>query len=788
MDIDLSQFSQVFFEESLEGLSKMESELLAIDIDNFDQESINTIFRAAHSIKGGSATFGFTEVANFTHLLETLLDEIREHIRPMKPQHVEMLLASVDVIRNMIDALMKDQACNDPALAPLMKQFEQALALGSNNTVSAKIATSTEPQSSENTAAPDTTCSVTELDPNLVLWQIDFSAGEDILRCGNDPIYMFTELAELGQLKVTLKDIAYPDVDEYEAEICYLQWQLLLLTDTAISRIKEVFEWVESECDIQFNQLERNAKNDALFVSPFDAKAREEANKPVSEDTLVHKDAPTSHLTESQSAPAPCDGFDMSSALAEAFEQQNQPSHQASTIEQITSKTADEPAEQSNKVEDNETLASNTSVLSTVNEQPNTATVTRTHSRSTDTNQSSIRVNIEKVDQLINMVGELVITQAMLGQIGQQETINQETLISLRLGLEQLASHTRELQENVMQIRMMPISFAFNRFPRLVHDISLQLGKKVDLVLSGEETELDKTVMEKIVDPLVHLVRNSLDHGIELPEKRRAQGKPETGTITLNAFHRGGNIIIEIIDDGGGLNTDKILSIARKKGLVADNEHLSTEEIHQLIFKPGFSTADNVSGLSGRGVGMDVVKRNITELNGDINLVSTPDKGSHMTIRLPLTLAILDGQLVRVGDHVYVVPLMSIHESLQVAKRQINDLGKDQQGHRQEVIHLREEFIPIVKVFEQFNHQADAPDIEKGIVMIVDCNNKKVGLLVDELLSQQQVVIKNLEVNYTKTPGISGATILGNGEVALIIDVISLTHLSGIGHHKEHAA
>lgn len=781
MDIDLSQFSQVFFEESLEGLSKMESELLAIDIENFDQESINTIFRAAHSIKGGSATFGFTEVANFTHLLETLLDEIREHIRPMQPQHVEMLLASVDVIRNMIDALMKDQACNDPAFAPLMKRFEQTLAQPSNANISAETDTLNEPQSS-----PSFPVSETGLDPDLTLWQIDFSAGEDILRCGNDPIYMFTELAELGQLKVTLKDVAYPDVDEYEAEICYLQWQLLLLTDTSISRIKEVFEWVESECDIQFNQLERTPETDAQFLSPLDAKAPEEANNQdaVKEDSLVITDAPAPTLTEPQSAAEPANSFDMTSALAEAFEQQNHPSAQALPIEQTTVNTADVQAQ----IEVNELQISNTTTFTSTSEQSNKSVVTKPSSRSTDINQSSIRVNIEKVDQLINMVGELVITQAMLGQIGQQETINQETLITLRLGLEQLASHTRELQENVMQIRMMPISFAFNRFPRLVHDISLQLGKKVDLVLSGEETELDKTVMEKIVDPLVHLVRNSLDHGIELPEKRREQGKPELGTIQLNAFHRGGNIIIEIIDDGGGLNTDKILSIARKKGLVADNEHLNTEEIHQLIFKPGFSTAENVSGLSGRGVGMDVVKRNITELNGDINLASTPGKGSHITIRLPLTLAILDGQLVRVGNHVYVVPLMSIHESLQVSERQINYLGKDQQGHRQEVIHLREEFIPIVKVFEQFNHQADAQKIEKGIVMIVDCNNKKVGLLVDELLSQQQVVIKNLEVNYTKTPGISGATILGNGEVALIIDVISLTHLSGIGHHKEHAA
>lgn len=308
-------------------------------------------------------------------------------------------------------------------------------------------------------------------------------------------------------------------------------------------------------------------------------------------------------------------------------------------------------------------------------------------------------------------------------------------------------------------------------------------GKKVELVLRGEETELDKTVMEKIVDPMVHLVRNSLDHGLENPAERQAKGKPETGTITLEAYHQGGNIVIEIIDDGAGLNTAKILEKAISKGLVSPDEELSDDAIHQLIFKPGFSTADAVSDLSGRGVGMDVVKRNIHELNGTIELQSRRDQGSRFTIRLPLTLAILDGQLVRIGEHIYVVPLVSIYESLQVTEDRINRFNDEY-----ELIRLRDEYVPVVKVHREFGHQARASDIKDGLVMVVDNSNEKVGLLVDELLAQQQVVIKNLEDNYTRIPGISGATILGNGTVALIIDVAGLVSLAGIGQGTENAA
>ncbi|QDF65699.1 chemotaxis protein CheA [Shewanella sp. SNU WT4] len=680
MEIDLSQFSQVFFEESLEGLAAMETELLAINIDEPDDEAINTIFRGAHSIKGGSATFGFNGVANFTHLLETLLDEIRDKRRKMTADHVDILLHSVDVLRAMIDALMTESEYSDPQLQELERRLNEALAIANNNVV---------------TAAPviiEPTLAVS----NLQRWQINFIAGEDILKCGNDPLLMFTELRQLGELEVELLPTEMPKLLDFEPENCYLCWRLTLVTEASLKKITEVFDWVADECQIEYLELTDSVPE------------------------TIENDS--------------CDGL-----IEELVEVSEAPER----AKQMASPPANKAKAES----------------------------------------GSIRVSTDKIDTLINMVGELVITQAMLGQLGQQEQISSESMLMLNLGLEQLASHTRDLQESVMQIRMIPISFAFSRFPRLVRDISQKQGKKVELILKGEDTELDKTVMEKIVDPMVHLVRNSLDHGLEQPDVRRANGKSEVGNITLNAFHQGGNIIIEISDDGAGLNTEKILAKAREKGLIGRDEEPSDEVIHQLIFHPGFSTADQVSDLSGRGVGMDVVKRNIHSLNGSIDLSSKRGHGSRFTIRLPLTLAILDGQLIRIGEHIYVIPLMSIYESLQVKNEKVNRLNEEH-----ELIRLRDDYVPIIKVFREFNHKADATEVENGLVMVVEHNNSKVGLLVDELMAQQQVVIKSLEDNYAKIPGISGATILGNGTVALIIDVASLVELAGIGHNKEHAA
>jgi two-component system chemotaxis sensor kinase CheA len=345
----------------------------------------------------------------------------------------------------------------------------------------------------------------------------------------------------------------------------------------------------------------------------------------------------------------------------------------------------------------------------------------------------------------------------------------------LQEGLAQLEQNTRELQESVMKIRMIPISFAFSRFPRLVRDLSQTMDKSIELIMTGENTELDKTVMEKIGDPLVHLVRNSLDHGIEMPEARLASGKSESGTITLNAFHQGGNIVIEVKDDGDGLNTDKIREKAIEKGLIKKSDTLNQDQINDLIFEPGFSTADVVSDISGRGVGMDVVRRNIAELNGTIEVVSEAGVGSNFIIRLPLTLAILDGQLLRVGSDTYIFPLVSIVESLQIDMDMINNIGGNN-----DVLRLRDEYVPIIRLYETFNIEPDSKNLSDGLLVVVESDSEKIGIVVDDLLGQQQVVIKSLEQNYKRVDGVSGATILGDGTVALIVDITGLRRMADL--------
>jgi two-component system, chemotaxis family, sensor kinase CheA len=395
----------------------------------------------------------------------------------------------------------------------------------------------------------------------------------------------------------------------------------------------------------------------------------------------------------------------------------------------------------------------------------------RSERKTSGAEAASIRVGIDKIDTLINLVGELVITQSMLSEMG--EHIETCDLEKLRDGFAQLERHTRELQENVMKIRMVPISNVFNRLPRTVHDLTARLGKKLDLVMRGEQTELDKTVMERIGDPLVHLVRNAVDHGVETPEVRRSAGKPERGTLELCAYHANGDVVIEIRDDGAGLDTDRILAKARAKGLVGDGDEPAEQDIHELIFHPGFSTAEQVSDVSGRGVGMDVVRQNIRELGGAVEISSVAGQGSTFTIRLPLTLAIVDGQLLRVADQVYIIPLVSILESIQLEGANLRSIAD-----RGRLYHIRGEYVPVFALTELFGVACSEDQRSRErLLVLVESGQGKIGLLVDDLLAQQQVVIKSLESNYRPVPGISGATILGDGRVALILDIPGLLRL-----------
>lgn len=684
MSVDLSQFHQVFFEESFEGLDVMESQLLELDPAAVDGEMVNTIFRAAHSIKGGAGTFGFMQISDFTHVVETLLDEIRSGQRTIEQQHVDLFLLSVDCLRSMLSSLQQGEEAELSRAQELQLEFEKIL----------KAAEQTDAEQVADDAPAEGSASG---------WKICFRPDTDILRTGNDPFRMFRELRDIvgaDALEIIPCFDKLPDFTSLNPEACYLSWELYVRRNIPVDEIAPVFEWVEDECDISYQPLTEDSNTAETAVPEDNAEAVSAAGAAAT----AHHDA------DNEAAISPA-------ALAPG----NIPVKPAMT------KAAPVKASEN----------------------------------------SSIRVSIDKVDSLINMVGELVITQSMLGQLGQDFDISK--LARLQEGLSQLEQNTRELQESVMKIRMMPISFAFSRFPRLVRDLGGQLGKKVELVMLGENTELDKTVMEKIGDPLVHLVRNSLDHGLETTEQRLASGKPETGIITLNAFHQGGNIVIEIKDDGAGLNEEKILQKAIANGLVSEQQDLSNEEIHNLIFLPGFSTADAVTDISGRGVGMDVVRRNINELNGTIDVTSVAGEGSTFTIRLPLTLAILDGQLVKVADETYIFPLVSIVESIQLDKKFINNIT----GSRQ-VMQLRDEYIPIIRLDEVFNLERSLEDCDEQMLVVVESDNEKIGLVVDDLLGQQQVVIKSLEQNYQRVDGISGATILGDGTVALIIDISSI--------------
>ncbi len=686
MSSDLSEFHESFFEESFEAVESMESALLELDHDAPDGESVNGIFRGAHSIKGGAGMFGFEAIAGFTHVMETLLDEIRNGQRRVDSAIVDLLLQAVDCLRAMLAA---NQAGEDPT-SERVTETQKAL--------EAVLAGNAPDQATDEPCTPegDGEGAVTREPGDGRGWRVRFRPHPDFFASGNDPLTFLKELGQLGPAEVECRTDDLPDLDGIDAGTCYLSWTIDLRADVAREAIDEVFGWVEDQAEIEI------------------------------EPVAAGPDTPTTASAEPGGAPPTTQG-----ALP------------ADTV----------PAEAAARPNGGEEAPGRGGAKARTDSKPQTG---------------SIRVAIDKIDTLINLVGELVITQSMLSHLG--EEFDESQLEALRLGLSNLDRHTRELQESVMSIRMLPIKFCFSRFPRVVHDLSSRLGKRVELELRGEQTELDKTVLEKINDPLVHAVRNCIDHGIELPEARRAAGKPETGHICLNAYHSGGNIVIEVTDDGAGLPKQKILERARERGLIAEDARLSDEEIDNLVFLPGFSTAERVSDISGRGVGMDVVRRNINDLGGSVEIHSLEGQGSTLTIRLPLTMAILDGQLVRVGDQIYVIAVASIVESLRIEPHHVSTVAGENELYR-----LRESYIPILRLYEEFGIPPRTERLEEGILVVVEADGRPVGLFVDELLGQQQVVIKSLEPNYRQLPGIAGATILGDGRIALILDVPGLT-------------
>jgi two-component system chemotaxis sensor kinase CheA len=651
--IDMRQFHQTFFEESLEGLAGMETELLRLEkaaVANghdgvaADPEILNTIFRAAHSVKGGSSTFGFDEVAAFAHVLESRLDDLRDgRLRPER-RVISLLLLSVDCLRSLIIAARTGKDVDKNAIDAVRAQLESLKNDIATATAAAVPAT---PVRSSGTAH----------------WDIVFRPHRRLFHNGNDPLRILRELSDLGELKVQADLSALPAWEQIDPEACYLAWTIELIGPVARETIAEAFSWVMDDCTLEINPHP------------------------------VQSLAPRS--------------------IAEAV-------------------------------------------------------------ASMDAHADTLRVSVPKVDALINTVGELVITQTMLSQL--MTNFSFDNLSRLYAGIAQLERNTRELQESVMHIRMLPLSFAFNRLPRVVHDMSLKLEKKVELAIHGEQTEIDKTVIDRLIDPLLHLVRNSLDHGIEPPAARLAAGKPETGRIEIKAYQKGGNVVIEIRDDGRGLAYDRIFRKAVERGLIPASANPAPEEIAEMIFEPGFSTAETVSDVSGRGVGMDVVRNNIRGLGGTIEVASQPGQGACFTVRLPLTLAILDGLSVQVGAHTYILPLVSIVESVRINPEQIS-----RPAGGAELYGLRKEYLPLLRLYELFRVEPRSTDLAQGLLVIVEADGKKAGLYVDDLLGQQQVVIKSLATHYRKVEGISAATILGDGTVAMILDVAGLIRLAHAG-------
>ena len=727
MTLDITQFYQTFFDEADELLAQMEQLLLNLDVGSPDPEDLAAIFRAAHSIKGGAATFGFSALTETTHILESLLDRARNHELTLTKEMVDAFLETKDVLS---DQLVDYRASAEPDAAAAATICAKLERLKAESGAGAPAAADVAPAAPAVVAAPapaPAPAAGSNGAPDHVVEQAVAAAhpaadvGADgphlkITLVGVDPkdqALLTEELGNLGRI-----------VGREEAGADLTLW---LESDVSSDDITAVCCFVIDDSQIRI----------ARGTAP--AAAAAPAAAPAAESLATPAAAPEPAARVEVFAQAP-------GAAPAAAAPQAQPSAAAQPAPQPAQQPHGEPAAPAAVHHDDK--------------RPRPAAA------AAGAEGSSIRVGVEKVDQLINLVGELVITQAMLAETA--SAFDPALHDRLFNGMAQLERNARDLQEAVMSIRMMPMDYVFSRFPRLVRDLAGKLGKQVELVTFGQATELDKSLIERIIDPLTHLVRNSLDHGIETVDKRVAAGKDAVGQLVLSAAHHGGNIVIEVSDDGGGLNRERILAKAAKQGMqVSDN--ISDDEVWQLIFAPGFSTAETVTDVSGRGVGMDVVKRNIQSMGGHVEISSQAGRGTTTRIVLPLTLAILDGMSVKVGSEIFILPLNFVMESLQPSNDDIYTVGN---GER--VVRVRGEYLPLVALHEVFSVEDARTDPTQGIVTIMETEGRRFAMLIDELVGQQQVVVKNLETNYRKVHGISAATILGDGSVALIVDVAAL--------------
>ncbi len=688
---------QVFFDECDEQLSELESNLLALEGGEHNLEAINAVFRAVHSIKGGAGAFGMEELVRFAHTFETILDQVREGDLTPDATVLKAMLKASDVLTDLVRCARDGE---NVAVADVEIVMEQLNAL--NGTEAEKeIDESDDDFEIEFQPVPVCLDDIDCTDAGeFARFEISFRPRPMLYENGNDAVYLLRELRSLGEIEVQCDADALPTLDEIEPEGAFLTWQVTLHTNSDESKVREIFEFVQWDCD--------------LSISAGNSLACGEAGIP---------DKVEAHLCNPAVGPADPGQFDAGSEHAE-------------TINSEAAVAPEKPSKSANI-------------------------------------QATIRVNLERVEQLINLVGELVINQAMLEQ--QAEVAGLDRTSAICSGLNDLQKLTKEIQDGVMAIRAQPVKPVFQRMHRIAREAGEATAKIIRLVTEGETTEVDKTVIERLTDPLTHMLRNAIDHGLESPEARVRAGKPEEGTICLSANHRSGRVVIEIADDGAGIDREKVRSIAVARGLIEADTALEAEDIDNLIFRPGFSTAEQVSDLSGRGVGLDVVRRAVEKLGGRVSIASQPGIGTKITMSLPLTLAVQEGMLVDVADHTLVVPLAAILESLKPRSDMVNEIGL---GKR--LIKLQDSFVPLVDVAETLGFRKAGIDPTQGVALLVETpGGTRCVLLVDAIQGQNQVVIKSVERHFSRVPGIAAATILGDGRVALIADTEDL-----VAHHQ----
>jgi len=704
MKIDLSQFRQTFLQESADHIVAMETSLLELRSAPQDVELLNSIFRSAHSIKGGAGSFGFTCLAGFTHSLENLLEQLRSLEMQASDEVIDVLLRSVDVLRGLLDAGtdadMPAEGLEVTARIAALMAPEPGLAQDAPQIPA-------QPETAQQSAAQ-----AVDEGREIKLYKVEFHPDRELFSSGTNPIVLLRNLAALGTVScchLHMEDL--PALADLDPTQCYLSWTVELASVCEEAELREVFEFVEHLAEIRISHSDALQQTDSAL-------------------------APHAEAAPELATPRASDG-------------------QPAFVERRKTPVADR---RQSKVADRRQASAKPAASG---------------------ESSSIRVAIDKVDRLIDLVGELVIAHVMTAQM--VEDFVPSCLPKLREAVASMERNTRELHERVMGIRMLPVGTLFQRYSRTVYDIAQATGKKIRLEMRGEETEIDKSMLELLGDPLTHLIRNSADHGIETPSTRLAAGKPEEGLIILKAFHRAGRIVIEGIDDGAGIDTEAVRRKAVERGLIGPDAQMSAEQLSMLIFEPGFSTQEQISDLSGRGVGMDVVKRNVQQMNGTVSLTSEKGRGTTVTIELPLTLAILEGLLVRVGNRTLVLPLLSVIETVPLPDDKIVRLA--QKG---EVVVIREESVPLLRLsrfLAVIEDTAGAATLveearNRRLAVIVESGGRKIGLVVDELLGQQQVVVKSLERNLHRIDGLMGATILGDGCVAPIVDVTGLSALN----------